>query len=100
MAKTSTVETRAISLVDIEQAAKAYQDYKVRADSWKTRTLAGQPAVSVVIDYIENEKKMVEYYTSAIKGSQSLDLSMHVAADKLDEFKPDFDSILDNVEVK
>ncbi len=85
---------------EIEAAAKAYQDYKVRADSWKTRTLAGQPAVSVVIDYIENEKKMVEYYTSAIKGSQSLDLSMHVAADKLDEFKPDFDSILDSVEVK
>jgi uncharacterized protein DUF3108/tetratricopeptide repeat protein len=85
---------------DIEEAKKAYKDYKVRPGSWKTRTWAGQPAVSVLVDYLDGEKKMVEYYTAAIKGSKSLDMSLHVEADLLDDLQPDFDSILNSVEVK
>ena len=49
---------------------------------------------------LEGEKKMVEYYTAAIKGAKSLNMSMHVPVDLLDDLQPEFDSILNNVTVK
>lgn len=85
---------------EIGEARKAHKDFVIRPDSWKTRTWAGQPAVSVLVDYIEGEKKMVQYYTVAIKGAKSVDMSLHVPADLLGDLQPDFDSILDSVKVK
>ncbi len=53
-----------------------------------------------LFELVSGEKKMVEYYTAAIKGAKSLNMSMHVPADRLDDLQPDFDSILNNVTVK
>ena len=84
----------------LEGAKKGYKDFVIRPDSWKTRTLAGQPAVSVMADYVSGDKKMVEYYATTLKGSTAVTVAMHVPADLLDDLQPDFDSILNNVTVK
>ena len=84
----------------IEEGKKAYKDFVVRPDSWKTRTLAGQPAVSVMADYVSGDKKMVEYRATTLTGSMAVTLDMHVPADLLDDLQPDFDWILNNVTVE
>ena len=85
---------------ELEGAKTKYKVFAIRPDSWKTRTLAGQPAVSVMADHMSGDKKMVEYYATTLKGSLAVTVAMHVPADLLDDLLPDFDAILNNVTVK
>src|SRR5882724_11549687 len=41
------------------------KDFKVRADSWKERAVAGHPGVSFIADYVEGKEKKIVYAVCA-----------------------------------
>src|SRR5208282_4601982 len=47
--------------LQVAKAAKTYENFQIRPDSWKDRTIAGQPAVSVIADYTQGKTKKMGY---------------------------------------
>lgn len=77
-----------------ENLSKGLKNAKVRADSWKNITLAGRPAVSVIIDYTEKDKPAVLYSVRAIGAKYSEHFVFAVPADQFDAAKTSIDQIM------
>lgn len=74
--------------------AKALKDAKVRPDSWKDESVAGQAGVSFLVDYTEGGKPRVGYacYVYGPKFSERFMLA--ATPDKFDALKAAFDRVI------
>jgi hypothetical protein len=81
-------------------AAGTYKDFKVRPDSWKERTVGGQPAVSFVADYASGKDKNVAYGVFTFASTKALIFETLIAAKDFEDFKPQFDAIVDSYKAK
>lgn len=80
----------------VTAAAKMYQDYQVRSNSWTDRTVAGQPAVSVIVDYTEAKAKKVGYGIWSFGQTNAEYFQMLTTAKDFDNLRPQFDAIVDS----
>jgi hypothetical protein len=74
--------------------SKALKDLKVRADSWKDTTVAGQPAVSFLADYTDSGKPRVGHVVFFVGPKVSGQLMLAAAPEKLDGLKGAFDGVV------
>jgi hypothetical protein len=84
----------------LSEDAKVYEDFQARTDSWKDQTLAGQPAVSVVSDYLEGKVKKVAYQVWSFGPTNATCFEARVPASDFDAFQPKFDTIISSYQTK
>ena len=92
--KKSSLRTWAES--EAEEAASLYKDFKVRADSWKERTVGGQPAISLLADYTAGKDKNIAYAVLTMSGNKGLLFECMVSAKDFEALQPEFDAIVDS----
>ncbi|HEX3719994.1 MAG TPA: tetratricopeptide repeat protein [Verrucomicrobiae bacterium] len=83
----------------VEQA-KMFKDFKIRPDSWKEFTLAGNPAASVVCDYTDGKTPAVSYHTWGFDSSNSVHFDVYVHASDFDAFHPKIDAVINSYQTK
>jgi len=82
--------------LQVANAAKEYKDFQTRTDSWKDRTIAGQPAVSVIADYTEGKVKRVAYGIWSFGATNAVYFQMLSPAKDFDALQPKLDAIVDS----
>ena len=91
---------RAWAEAGLVEPRKAKKDFKVRPDSWQDRKVSGLPALGFVADYIEGNRKMVEYYTLVLGKTIGWKFTVSVPQDQFDSYRKQFDAIVDSLKVK
>lgn len=89
-----TKTLRTFAKARLAEDGKALKDFNVRSESWQDRTVAGQPAVSVVSDYVDGKAKKVLYQTWTFGSTNALSFYTHVPAADFDGFRPKFDAVM------
>lgn len=92
---------------NVRQSARAWAEHgfqqsgnkeahgaNIRANSWKTCTIAGRPGVSFLADFEETGKAMVVLSLCAVGPKSSEYFELVCAADKFDALKPAFEQIV------
>ena len=83
------------------EAAKTLKALKIRPESWKERTVAGCPALSVVGDFEEGKEKKVGYAVFTFGTIQRRDFSLLVAPAKdFEACQPNFEAIVESYKEK
>lgn len=82
------------------EAGKTVKNFKIRPASWKERTVAGLPALSLVADYTDGKRKMVHYITCVHGKSIGLEFVAATAEGQLEGFRKPLDAIVDSLKVK
>ena len=84
---------RALAESRIEDDPKAYQDFKVRPDSWVEYEVDGQPAVSFIADFVVRDRKMVRYFVYVLGKKTAAEFSMKIERDQFSQFQEPFNAI-------
>ena len=87
---------RALAESELADAAKTQKDARIRPDSWKDRTVAGQAGVSVMVDFVEGKETKVGYAVFAFAGTNALEFLTHAPAKDLEAIRPAFEAIIDS----
>jgi tetratricopeptide (TPR) repeat protein len=87
---------RACADAQIVEGTRTLKDLKVRADTWKDRTVAGQPALSVVADFVESREKKVSYLVFTFLENNALQFLTCTDPADFEAFRPQFDAIIDS----
>jgi tetratricopeptide (TPR) repeat protein len=82
------------------KAAKMYKDFQIRPDSWKDRTIAGQPAVSAIGEYTEGKTKKVGYGVWSFGGTNGVYFETLASANDFESVQPKIDAIIDSYQTK
>ncbi len=85
----------------LEKAGNLFKEWKPRQDSWKERTLAGFPAVSVVADYAADGRKKVAYGVFLLGNETATQWTLN-GCDPEDfvRLRPEFDKIVETYQTK
>ncbi len=89
------VDHRALAKRRVKKRTQIWKDFKVRSDSWTERTISGHPGISFIADFIDRDKKMVQYYVCSLGESTAVEFITNIERDKFDSFKSKFDAIID-----
>ncbi len=81
---------------EIADPENGMKDLKVRPDSWQERTVSGQPALSVISDFVDGKDKKVAYAVFSFNGTNGVNLHTLIDAKDFDAFKPKFDALVDS----
>jgi hypothetical protein len=81
---------------EIADPANGMKDLKIRPDSWQQRTVAGQPALSAIGDFVDGKDNKVAYGVFSFHGTNLVNIHTLVDARDFDAFKPKFDAIVDS----
>jgi len=84
----------------VESLGKMKKDFVVRADSWQERTLAGRSTLSVVADWSGGKQKKVDFYAAVRIDAGVLFFAYSIPAAQFDDFRKQFDAIIDTLKVK
>ncbi len=85
---------RAFAEHRIGQAKKHLKDFSVRADSWTETTVDGQPALSVVADFMQAEKPQTVHSVYAFVNGYTVDTWYVTAPEDFEAFRPQFDAVV------
>ena len=91
---------RDYAYLQIAKAAKTYKDFQTRANGWKDRTIAGQPAVSVIADYTQGKTKKVGYGIWSFGQTNAVYFEMLTSAKDFDALQPKMDAIIDSYQTQ
>ncbi|HEY3864177.1 MAG TPA: tetratricopeptide repeat protein [Verrucomicrobiae bacterium] len=78
----------------LEEQAREFKNFQVRADGWQDLTLAGSPAVSSVSDYTAGTDTNVVYHVWSFAGANSVRFSVFMRAADFDSFRPKIDAVI------
>lgn len=84
----------------LSEDAKIYKSFQVRADSWQDRTVAGQPALSVVSDYVDGEAKKVLYGVWNFGPANGACFYASLPAADFGAFQPKLDGVIASFQMK
>jgi hypothetical protein len=98
--KSATNSVRALLEKETAEATGQYRDFQVRAESWKDRIVAGQPAMSVIADYMEGDTPKVSYGVTTIMAGHGGAFRFLIPAADFDAFRPKLDAIVDSFKMK
>ena len=82
------------------EASKTLKALVIRPDSWKERSVAGKPGLSLVGDYEEGKEKKVGYSVFTLGNSNAAVFSLYAPAKDFEAFQPKFDAIVDSYKEK
>ena len=82
------------------EAAKTMKALKIRPESWKERTVAGNPALSVVGDFEEGKEKKVGYAVFSLGKSNAAVFTLIAPAKDFEASQPKFEAIVDSYKEK
>ena len=77
-----------------ENHAKKRENFKLRADSWNNRVIAGRPGVSCLADFTESGKPKTALALYALGPKTCEHFVLVCPPDKLDAIRPAFESIV------
>jgi hypothetical protein len=87
----------------VDEKAKAnsfHQGFAFRPESIQPRTVAGQPALSAIADYVENGRRMINYYVWVYTPkTHSVFLARDVAAEDLPTVQANLESLVATAQV-
>jgi hypothetical protein len=86
--------------LQVANAATMYKDFQTRSNSWKDRTIAGQPAVSAIADYTQGNTKKVGYGVWSFGKTNGVYFEMLTSAKDFDSLQPKMDAIIDSYQTK
>jgi hypothetical protein len=84
----------------IDEHKKELKDFKVRESGIQERKIAGLPAISLLADYVDDDKKMVMYSLTVQGEKTDVKFFASVPADRFDAFRKVFDKIVESVKPK
>jgi len=82
------------------EGSKAMKALKIRPDSWKDRTVADCPALSVVADFEEGKEKKIGCSVFTLGNSNAAVFSLYAPAKDFEAFQPKFDAMVDSYREK
>jgi hypothetical protein len=85
---------RAFAERRIDQGKKHLKNFTVRADSWTETTVDGQPALSVVADFLQGEQPQAVRAVYAFVNGYAVDTWYTTAPEDLETFRPQFDAVV------
>jgi len=88
---------RAYADAQIADGMKALKDLKVRPDSWKNLTIAGQPGLSAMADFVEGREKKTGYVAVAFVGTKAVQFISYTLAADFETFLPALSSVVDSL---
>ncbi len=98
---TARASVRAWAEGDIaDRVSKDHKDFKIRAESWKTRTVSGHAAISVTADYLEKDKPMVFVAIYVVGPVTAEQFMLACPAGASAALMPGFESIVDSYRSK
>lgn len=78
------------------QTAKTMKALKIRPESWKERTVAGHPALSVLGDFEEGKEKKAAYAVFSAGKTNTAVFTLTSPARDLEAARPQFEAIVDS----
>jgi len=87
---------RAWAETEAAGGAKFLKDFQLRTESWQERTLARQPAISVVQDFVEGDIKKVGYAVFSFGNTAAIGFHLVAPAKNFDALRPAFDGVIDS----
>ena len=82
------------------EAANTMKARKIRPESWKERTVAGRPGLSVMGDFAVGKEKQVSYTVYSLSKSYVAAFTLSVPAKDFEAFQPQFEAIVDSYKEK
>ena len=80
--------------------SKLLKDLQIRPDSWKERTVAGQPGLSVIADFVEGDEKKIGYEVFTFGNKNAATFTLLAGAKDFEAFQPKFEAIVDSYKEK
>ena len=84
----------------IADGAKVLKDVKVRPDTWKERTVAGQPGVSVLADFVEGKEKKTGYLVCVFVDQKAVQFLAYAGGEDLETVRPQIEAIIDSLKTE
>jgi len=91
---------RAYADAQIADGMKSLKDLKVRPDSWKDVTIAGQPGLSAIADFSEGREKKTGYIAVAFVGAKAVQFISYMLAADFETFQPQLNSVIDSLKTQ
>jgi hypothetical protein len=82
------------------EGSMALKDLTIRSESWKDRTVAGRPAISVMGDFVEGKDKKVCCTVFTLGTTNAATFTLQSRAKDFDAFQPKFDAIINSYKEK
>jgi hypothetical protein len=82
------------------EGSKTLTELQIRPESWKDRTVAGKPGLSVIGDYVEADEKKVGYAVFTFGNTNAATFVLLAAAKDFEAFQPKFEAIVDSSKEK
>jgi len=82
------------------EGSKTLKELTIRPDSWKDRTVAGQPGLSVIGDYVEGDEKKIGYAVFTFGNTNAATFVLLAGAKDFEAFQPKFEAIIDSYKEK
>lgn len=101
LSKEERQSPRAWAEKGLPEAAKQLKDLKVRDDSWRSTTIAGQPAVSFAGDYVATDGRPMTQFVICVFGkTMAANINADCFRDDLEQMKKAILPIAESVKVK
>lgn len=85
---------------EVDDSKNVYKNFQVVADSWQERTVAGYPAVSCVATFDHGELNRAKYHVFVLGKSTASRFVARTAADRVDDFRREYDKVIDTYKVE
>ena len=82
------------------EGSKTLKELTIRPDSWKDRTVAGKPGLSVIGDYVEGDEKKTGYAVFTFGNTNAATFVLLAGAKDFEAFQPKFEEIIDSYKEK
>jgi hypothetical protein len=82
------------------EGAKTLKELQIRPDSWKDRTVAGKPGLSLIGDYVEADEKKIGYVVFTLGNTNAAMFGLLARAKDFEAFRPKFEAIVDSYKEK
>jgi hypothetical protein len=82
------------------EGSKILKEFTIRPDTWKERTVAGKPAVSVVGDFVEGKDKKVGYAIFTFGQTTAISFVLLADAKDFEGLQSKFEGIVDSYKEK
>lgn len=96
----NTESLRAFAEYKMGQGRKAVQKFEVRADSWRTLMIDGQPALGYVADMLQNDKSQVFSVVYGFVDGKAVEIWFATPPDDFKTFLPKFEMVVDSYRAK
>ena len=82
------------------EGSKALKELTIRPDSWKDRTVAGKPGLSLIGDYVEGAEKKIGYVVFTLRNTNAAMFGLLAKAKDFEALQPKFEAIVDSYKEK